>query len=320
MTAPRLTKLLNQIQVLDKRLIFMIVCVLELAVFAADLLTGLYIPFGSYYLLPISLAAWCLGIWPTILFIFISSLLRHYALIDLIPEKSSVKYFLADMITAVLIYSLVSFLLIQLKRAYQELAIYTGKLKGRVERAEKRERLESSIRRAVLSDLEAIIELTGIGGEDGDFSNDVTTLVRQQTLRATFSDSIQGGTGSRPTWVGGTATVPIEFWVADIGHTIAGYFMLMGLDQKQGAERELHAIAVAREFRGQGVGTAMVDFLCAHYYGRRLYAACMPNSAMRKMLKRRGFFHFSDTKQGYVIVERIEWPQDKGLLNQAKAS
>ena len=90
--------------------------------------------------------------------------------------------------------------------------------------------------------------------------------------------------------------------------------MAAGLDGKQGPERELHAIVTARAFRGSGVGTAMVDFFCSHYYGRKVYAACMPDSRMRQMLKRRGFYRYVDTKEGYVIVERVERPAEKGLL------
>jgi ribosomal protein S18 acetylase RimI-like enzyme len=100
---------------------------------------------------------------------------------------------------------------------------------------------------------------------------------------------------------------------------IAGFFMVMGLDGKGGPERELHTIVTAVDHRGSGVATAMVDFFCSHYYGRKLYAAVMPQGTIYHMLKRRGFFHHEATKEGYCILERVEWPREKGLLRDKAA-
>lgn len=314
MTAPKhLVFLFKRFQSMDKRILFLLLCLLEIAVFSLDLVTGPLIPFGSYYLLPIAMATWCFDTRIAILFVIISASARHYAVSSIFPADSAL-YFFGDIATVLLIYSTVVFLLTRLKQSYHFLEQHAEVLEGEVRRAAARERLESSIRRAVSTDVNAIIELAALGAESGDLSKEVTTIVRQQALHTSFSDSIQGGTGSRPTWTGQQAIVPIEFWVADINGKLAGFFMIMGLDHKQGSERELHAIAVAKDYRGLGVGTAMVNFFCSHYYGRRLYAACMPESNVRHMLKRRGFYHFADTKEGWVIVERVEWPKEKGLL------
>jgi len=309
----RLAHFFQRLQDLDKRIVFLLACALLFLIFGIDLAIPPMLPLGPYYLLPIALAAWCLGGGATIFFIVMSSLARTYGLSGLFPSYA-VAYFASDMVLSILIYSLVAFLVIRLGWAYRLLAQHADSLETQVRHARQRERLESSIRRAVPSDVDAIVELAAFGAQDGDFSKDVTTAVRQEALRTAYMDNIRQGNGPRATWFGERAVVPIELWVVDINGKIAGFFMVMGLDSKQGTERELHAIATSKEYQGLGVGTAMVDFFCSHYYGRRLYVACMPNSRMREMLKRRGFYHFADSKEGYVIVERVEWPKEKGLL------
>jgi ribosomal protein S18 acetylase RimI-like enzyme len=308
------TSFTNRLANMDKRLLFCLLCLVQAAVYLLDHLTGPLIPLGPYYLLTVGLATWHLGILPSVFFVIVSSLLRTYSLSLLFPSNAAILY-AGDFASSLLIYGVFAFLVWRSRHAYQALFSYTGDLESRVKRAEHWHRLESSIRRAVPQDVEEIVRLTVLGAEDGDLSKDVLNTVRQQALQLVYRDSIQKGAGSRPTWSGQNEIVPIEFWIAEINGKIAGYFMIMGIDQRLGAERELHAISVAREFRSLGVGSAMVDFFCSHYYGRRLYAACMPESRMHKMLKRRGFYHFANSNEGYVIVERVERPREKGLLH-----
>jgi GNAT superfamily N-acetyltransferase len=248
-----------------------------------------------------------------------ASIARSLVLSRLFPAHP-VLYFTVDIVSSLCVYTGVAYLLGRLKQAYQLLAEEAGMLTVKVEQAERRLWLDASIRRAVLDDVDQIVALTALGGAEGDLSKDVTTTVRQAALRGVYADSIRQGTGRRPTWTGDQAVVPVEFWVSQINGQIAGYFMVVGLDGRQGPERELHAIVTAKDYRGVGVGTAMVNWFCSHYYGRKLYAAVMPESKMHRMLKRRGFFRFTDAKEGYVIVERVEWPREKGLLHDELAT
>lgn len=303
---------------MDKRALFAVLCVLEAAVCVLDHLTGPFIPLGPYYVLTIAMAAWFLGMGSCVFFVVASSMLRTYSLSVLFPSNAATLY-ASDLASSVLVYGVFAFLVLQLKHAYHRLSSYTGVLEDQVKQAEQWYRIESGIRRAVPQDVDEIVRLTVLGAEDGDLSKDVLNTVRQQALQLAYVDSIQKGAGPRPTWNGTNEIVPIEFWVTEVDGRIAGFFMIMGLDQRLGAERELHAISVAREFRGMGLGSAMVDFFCSHYYGRRLYVACMPDSRMHCLLKRRGFYHFANTNEGYVIVERVERPREKGLLNDSDA-
>lgn len=286
---------------------------LLVVIFQLDWFASPRVPFGPYYLLPIALSAWRLPGRFTIYLVVTASFARTLVLSRLFPSHP-VLYFTVDVVSSLCVYASFAYLLDRLKQAYQLLAREADSLTTKVEQAEKRTWMEASIRRAVLDDVDQIVALAAIGGADGDLSKDVTTTVRQAALRGVYADSIRQGTGPRPTWDGQQAVVPIEFWVSEINGKIAGFFMVMGLDGHQGAERELHAIVTAKDYRGVGIGTAMVDFFCAHYYGRKLYAAVMPHSQMRQMLKRRGFYHFADAKRGYVILERVERPKEKGLL------
>jgi GNAT superfamily N-acetyltransferase len=293
--------------------------VLLVVIFELDWLASARLPFGAYYLLPIALAAWCLPGRFTSFMVVAASLARTIVLSRLFPAHP-VLYFTADIISSLCVYAGVAYLLGRLKQAYHLLAEEAGTLTVKVEQAERRLWLDASIRRAVLDDVDHIVALAALGGAEGDLSKDVTTTVRQAALRGMYADSIRQGTGMRPTWHGEQAVVPIEFWVSQINGQIAGFFMVLGLDDRQGPERELHAIVTAKDYRGVGVGTAMVNWFCSHYYGRKLYAATMPESTMHRMLKRRGFFPYADMKEGYEILERVEWPREKGLLHDELAT
>jgi GNAT superfamily N-acetyltransferase len=292
---------------------------LLVAIFELDWLASPRIPFGPYYLLPIALAAWCLPGRFTSFMVIAASLARSVVLGRLFPVHP-VLYFTVDIISSLCVYAAFAYLLGRLKQAYELLAEEAGTLTVKVQQAERRLWLDASIRRAVLDDVDQIVALAALGGEEGDLSKDVTTTVRQAMLRGVYADSIRQGTVARLTWRGVEAVVPVEFWVSQINGQIAGFFMVMGLDGSQGAERELHAIVTAKDYRGVGVGTAMVNCFCSNYYGRKLYAAVMPESKMHRMLKRRGFFRYADAKEGYVVVERVEWPKEKGLLRDESAT
>ncbi|NEX64642.1 GNAT family N-acetyltransferase [Noviherbaspirillum galbum] len=293
--------------------LFAIACLLELAIFSLDHLTGPLIPFGPYYFLPIGVAAWFLGLPSTMAFVVLSSLGRTYIFGHLFPSGDW-HYYVWDLLSSLLIYAAFAMLLRRLKSVNHAIGLHASQLESQMRVARHRRRLEDSIRRAVPPDLDMILDLMVAGATTGDLTPDVVDNVRQQASQDLYVKAIRQGNVPRRTWTNQQAEVPVELWVCDLNGKLAGLFMVMGLDREKDTERELHAIVTAQEFRGLGIGTAMVDFFCSHYYGRRLYAACKPGSAMYQMLKRRGFFHYADTNEGYEIVERVEWPKEKGLL------
>jgi ribosomal protein S18 acetylase RimI-like enzyme len=107
--------------------------------------------------------------------------------------------------------------------------------------------------------------------------------------------------------------------VCEINAQLAGFFMVTGLNDQTGMERELHAVATSKQYRGLGIGSVLVDFFCDHYYGRKLYAAVMPDSQMYTMLKRRGFYLYANSSTGYIVVERESRPREKGLMPRASS-
>jgi ribosomal protein S18 acetylase RimI-like enzyme len=293
-------------------------CVLWVAIYWLDWHCWPRVPFGLYYLIPILLAAWRLPARFTG-FLVLSTSIARTAVLSPSIASNPIFYYVADVASFACIYAGSAYLVSRLKQVYLGLADEAQVLATKVEQGERRSWLDASIRRAVSDDVDGIVQLVALGGQEGDLSKDVATPERQTNLRNLYSDILRLGVGPRTTWANEKVLVPIEFWVSHIDGEIAGFFMVMGLNGKGGPERELHTIVTATAYRGSGVATAMVDFFCSHYYGRKLYAAVMPQGTMYHMLKRRGFFHHADTLQAYCILERVEWPREKGLLRQTAA-
>ncbi|GEM_PF-1602681 len=298
--------------------IFVATALIEIAVFLFDDFKGPLISAAPYYFIPIGIAVWYLNLPLAALFVAASALAREYVFSRAYPHNSWLPY-ATDLVSSGLIFSTVAALLAWQRRSQRLLVEQARELEVRAQHAEHQRQVESRIRRAVLEDVPAIVELAVYGASDGDLSKEVLAAERQQALQASYNESILSGMGERPTWSGGKARVPLELWVYELDGKIVGFFMILGLDQQAATARELHAVAIDKAYRGAGVGTAMVDFFCSHYYGRRLYAACMPGSRMHGMLQHRGFFHHADAMEGYVIVERTARPREKGLLAKQAA-
>lgn len=282
-------------------------CVLSLAlVFAVDWLTPPTVPFGPYYLIPVALAAWNFGAAPTGLMVLVASVARTLVLGRHHPMDGYAIY-AVDIATTLAACAASAILLMRLRRTLHRLAAHAEELRQEARKAERRFKLQRSIRRAVPSDVDAIVALTVVGARTGDLTKDALDPTYQQALRVSHLHCIEHGAERRHTWTGAEAVVPVDIWVAHLNGKLAGYFKVMGLDDQSGSARELHAVATAAGYRGLGLGSAMVDFFCAHYHGRRQFAACMPDGRMHRMLTQRGFRHFANTNEGYVIVERPEW-------------
>jgi ribosomal protein S18 acetylase RimI-like enzyme len=288
---------------MDKRLIFVLLLVLEGVIFWLDVLTGPLVSFGPYYILPIALCGWLLERKITYLFVALSTAARVHVFSELFPANNPL-FYVYDIFQSAVLYSIVEILVWRIKRLIRRLAIHASRLEGNLKHVHQQRRLEATIRRALPEDTDEIVHLASIGSQNGAFSGDVLTTVRQQTLTLAFKQGIADGTTVRDVWTGGKAAVPIEFWVSIVNEKVAGFFMILGTDNKKGSERELHAIAVSEAYRGLGIGSAMTDFFCSHYNNRRLVAACRPESTMLAMLKRRGFKQFFVTENQYVLVER----------------
>jgi ribosomal protein S18 acetylase RimI-like enzyme len=186
----------------------------------------------------------------------------------------------------------------------KRLATHASLVRSNARQERRRRALESTIRRAVPDDVDAIVRLVSVGAESGAFDQKVFDSEKLIALASHFRSGIADGRAIRDVWNGGQTSVPIEFWVSVINGNVAGFFMVLGLDQNKGAERELHAIAVDQAYRGLGVGSAMVDFFCSHYAQRRLFVLCKPDTVMMGMLKRRNFVVGAQTNMAFELLVR----------------
>jgi len=262
---------------------------LEALIFLLDVDTGATISYSPYLSAPTALAAWFLGPYATLAFVVLSALARAYDY-SLHQSAGEPLWMLGyAVLQSGVFYAIVAVLVRQVRELVDHLAHHAGHLQ-QIARNERHQRfMAGSIRRALPEDVEAIVKITIAGGADGGFDQAVQDTVRQAALAQNFKSGIVEGMAMRSVWSGGTSSVPIEFWVSCINNQVAGYMMILGMDAKKGSERELHAVAVDPNFRSLGVGSALVDFFCAHYGQRHLFSASRPGAKMEGMLIRRGF-------------------------------
>ncbi|NYE61885.1 ribosomal protein S18 acetylase RimI-like enzyme [Duganella sp. 1224] len=276
--------------------------VLIAAIFLLDVGSGPTISFGLFYTLAVVLVAWRLGPGATALAVLGASVAR-VADFYLTRHHDSPPMLVYDLLQSAAGYGLAALLAWQGRLLFERTARHARSFQRQARRERRRRRLESTIRRAVLADVPAIIALTNAGGEDGAFDQRVQDAVHQAALSNSFSQGIIEGAALRDVWHGGQTVVPIEFWVSEIDGQLAAYMMVLGLDGNKGPERELHALAVAPAQRGAGLGSVMVNFFCTRYQQRRLVVASKAGSQMMQMLQRRHFQQLSSDK-GYDIMVR----------------
>ncbi|MYM69013.1 GNAT family N-acetyltransferase [Pseudoduganella sp. FT55W] len=280
-----------------QRTVAAVLLLLQAVIFLLDTGTGAAISYAPFYSVPVALAAWRLPPLAAAGFVAVATVARVYDYTN--HHHDSLLLLSYDLAQSAAFYALVAWLAWQARRTRERLVQRARRLQRQARRERHRRVLDATIRRAVLDDVAGIIGLTATG--DDAFDQQVMNSEHQAALARVFSAGIVEGTAPRTNWDGGRSTVPVEFWVSEIGGQLAGYMMVMGVDGSKGPERELHALAVAPAFRNQGVGAMLVNFFCAHHRQRRLLVACKPGSQMMQMLERRHFHHYASSA-GYEIM------------------
>ncbi|MFZ6732741.1 GNAT family N-acetyltransferase [Undibacterium sp. Ji42W] len=293
----------NRLLKLDARWVFLGLLLLESLLYCLDEFTGPYSFYAPFYIFPVAMSAALLSRRMTVFLVVLSSLARAQVFSQVF-QSGSLMLLVFDIAQSILLYGLIAVLVITVNSMHQRLLKYAHYLRANIRQLRQQRRNRASIRRALPDDADGIVRLAVNGAQNGDLSEDISNAVLQRTLATAFRQGIVEGQTVRHIWAGGQQKVPVEFWVSIINGRMAGFFMLYGVDNQQGSERELHAMVVADEYRGLGIGAAMTDFFCMHFKNRRLFAACKSGSKMMKMLSRRGFSFFSTTQNDYVIIER----------------
>lgn len=272
---------------------------LQALIFLLDAVSGASISFAPFHSIPVALAAWRLSHGAVAFFIATSTLARVYDYHSL--RHDSLQLLVFDLLQSAAFYGLIALLMLEARKAVTRLAQGIAQFRRRARRERHSRRLEATIRRAVAADVPAIIGLTVSSNEGGAFSHEIMGQKRQTALLDTYTKGIASGTVLRDVWGGGRATAPVEFWVSELDGQLAGYMMVLGLNDQKGPERELHALAVDPACRGRGVGTALVNFFVTHYQQRRLLLACKTGSQMMQMAQRRSF-RYLGTSDNYDLM------------------
>lgn len=294
----------NLLATLPARTRLALLLLLEALIFLLDLDTGASISFAPFLSAPTALSAWYLDRRATALFVVLSSIARTYDYHMVRARHEAWYMVLYELLQSALFYSIVAALVLRLRGAADRLALHASHVRNSARHERHRRLLESGIRRAVPGDIGAIMRLTSQGAQRGGFDKEVANDARLGALSDSFQYGIAEGLTLRDVWTGGQATVPVEFWVARVNGHIAGFLMIMGLNEQKGNERELHAVVVDDAYRGLGIGAALTDFFCSHYTQRRLFAACKPGTQMMGMLLRRGFKLFAASSGEFHVIVR----------------
>lgn len=293
----------NKLLKLETRWVLPCLFLLELLLYCLDEFIGPHSFYAPFYVFPVAFSAALLSRRLTVCFVVLSSFARAQVFSQFF-QAGSLLMLAFDIVQSILLYGAIAAMVMALRSMHQRLLRYAEYLRANIRQLRQQRRNRASIRRALPEDADDIMRLAVNGAQNGDLSEDITNAVLQRTLATAFRQGIIEGQTIRHIWAGGEQKVPVEFWVSIINGRIAGFFMLYGVDNQQGSERELHAMVVADDYRGLGIGAAMADFFCMHFKNRRLFAACKLGSTMMKMLTRRGFSLYCATENDYVIIER----------------
>jgi GNAT superfamily N-acetyltransferase len=168
---------------------------------------------------------------------------------------------------------------------------------------------QARISQAVPADIGPVLKLIVENAADGPFDPSVLTSARQQEMAHDFTQALSTGFAERTTWELKLEDVPQDLWVYKIDGKLAAFALVLGLNNKQSLERELHAIAVDPAYRGHGIGSEMLDHFCRYFAGRELYLQTRAGSTMMRLATARGFSPFR--KIGSEIF--LKRPADFGI-------
>jgi ribosomal protein S18 acetylase RimI-like enzyme len=290
-----------QLDSASRRQIFGTVLLLQLLLFLLDVGSGASISFAPFHALPVALGAWRLAR-PAIAVTVLLASVARVADFYLTRHHDGPVALSYDLLQSACFFGLVAWLTLLARQANQRLTRSVGRFRRKARAERHSRRLDATIRQAVLDDVPAIVRLTAAANERGAFDQSLASAARQTALVRNFSNGIVTGSVLRDVWGGGRAMAPVEFWVSELDGRLLGYIMVLGIDDKQGPEREMHALAVDPASRGLGVGSALLDFFCARYQHRRRVVACRTASRMAQMALRRGFRYHGSSDNFDLLV------------------
>ena len=270
-------------------------------IFLSDLATSAAVPLNLYYIIPIAFSAWSLDRRFTYLLVLLSSFAGTYALSGIFPNNY-LPIFACNVLQSFAIFTLVEIAICKLNQYNRLVASESISLDSELEHRDQQISLDATIRLALPKDVYDIARLAAEGAIDGDLSNDA--IKRQNEYVMACKDVIDRGVTNRAMWEGGQALVRCDYWVSVVNDTVVAYAVVIGVNGKD-EDRELSLISVSRNNRQQGIGTALVNFFCNHYRGRRLILACKDKSIMMGMAERRKFNKkLQHSSSGYFIMEK----------------
>jgi ribosomal protein S18 acetylase RimI-like enzyme len=275
--------------------------VAQALIFVLDTGTGAAISYSPFYCLTVALAAWRLPPAAITFFIASATLARVYDYTRLHHDSALLLAY--DIGQSATVYAVVAWLAWEGRAAFSRLAQRCGRLQHMARHERHRRALDATIRRALPADVPAIVRLTVASNDNGAFDPTINDAARQAAVAGVFERMIADGVGPRNFWQGGQGTVPTDFWVSERDGQLAGYMMVMGLDEQHGPARELHSLVIDPAWRDHGLGSLMIDFFCDRHQHRPLLVACRYRSKIMYMLERR-HFKFLRTVNDYHLMER----------------
>ncbi|MFO1161625.1 MAG: GNAT family N-acetyltransferase [Reyranellaceae bacterium] len=279
-----------------------LVALLTAAIFAFDIETPTEGAHGPYYLLAVVLAGLKYRARQTALIAALIALVRIYAL-HLSSPTNELWPLVSDAALALLIFVGTGLGVVAYTKLNRRLLKYNSLLLRAYRSQKAKHRLVRGFRRAVPSDVDDLLDILTHDVKAGLFMPALLDPKMREAYGKAVQQVLSNGVGLRDVWTGGRATVPADYWVAEINGKIAAYMFVCGLGEKNPDDRELHYVSVAPMYRGLGLGSAMTDFFIKTYRGRRQVIGSKPGTLMNALVRRREFKMYAN-RNGFELFER----------------